>query len=74
MNSTNSHNRSTVARTINNKAAKFPIANCKVTTYFTQIEVKIGAYEDVKRPELNQNKRPFIHQKRSHFDQEITFS
>ena len=48
MNSTNSHNRSTVARIINNKAAKFPIANCKVTTYFTQIEVKIGAYEDVK--------------------------
>ena len=27
-----------------------------MTTYFTQIEVKIGAYQDVERPELNQNK------------------
>ena len=31
-----------------------------MTTYFTQIEVKIGAYEDVKRPELNQNKSFYI--------------
>ena len=36
------------------------MANCKQTTYFTQIEVKIGAYQDVKRPELNQNKSFYI--------------
>ena len=32
------------------------IANCKITTHFHTVTIKIGSYEDVRRPELNKDK------------------
>ena len=36
------------------------MANCKMTTYFHTVTIKIGSYEDVKRPELNTDKRFYV--------------
>ena len=52
---TNLYIRQTVARNLINKVIKLYTANCKMTTYFTQVKIEIGSYAGAKRPKLTKN-------------------